>query len=229
MVVFRNTLFAAASAAMLAGCAGSEPRVYAGIPSTALMVSTTGATTAGAPRIAYRARPDVFAGRHGVRLEPIDVHRGTDRRFADLSGAEVDRLAAVAATAFRTALAERHLLVDDRGAGVLRLRVVLTGAEPTVPGLATVTRLTPVGFALNGVKAAGGIEGGFTGSVDYVVEVRDDATGELLSAFGAKGFPSALDLPAGIGRLTVAEVGLRRGAEVFAADLAREIGGARAR
>lgn len=220
--MFRNALFASAATAFLVACASPEPLPYSGIASVALMEPQTGATAAGAARLSYRAGPDVLAGRRGIRLEPIEIYRGADRQFADLSEAEVNRLASVAASTFRDALAERGLLVVDRASDTARLRVTLTGAHASVPGLGAVTRLTPAGFALNGVKTVGGIEGAFTGSVEYVVEIRDGASDRLLVAQIVKSFPSALDVPASLGRLAAAEVGLKRGAEALAGDLLRE-------
>lgn len=222
--MFRNPSIAVAATAFLVACASPEPRLYSGIPSVALMGARTGETAAGAARWSYRAAPDVLSARRGIRLEPIEIYRGADRQFDDLSEAEVNRLAGVAATAFHDALAERGLLALDRASDTVRLRVVLAGARPSVPGLSTVTRLTPAGFALNGVKAVGGVEGAFTGSVDYVVEIREDAGDRLLSADVVKSFPSALDVPASIGRLSAAEVGLKRGAEALAGELAGAMG-----
>src|SRR3954453_15544083 len=63
-------------------------------------------------------------------------------------------------------------------------------------GLATATRVTPLGFATSALKSALGKSGSFTGSILYAVEVYDARTGELLLAAVRRRTPNPLDAPA---------------------------------
>ncbi len=207
----------------LAACTSAAPTRSRDIASTALMTDRVSAGPDVGARYEYRKSPTAVAAYKAVRLEPVEVDRGADRRFDGLDDVEIRGLADRLGREVAGALRERGLLTERSGRDVLRLRLVLTSAQASVPGLATVTRVTPAGFVLNGVKSLGGAEGSFTGSAGYVAEFRDDATGDLVWAFVAKAYPLALDVPASVGRLTAAEAGIRRGAQALAKRLAGDL------
>lgn len=205
----------------LSACASADPTRPPDITSTALMSDRIAPGEDVGARFEYRKGPEALAAYRSIRLDPVEIRRGDG--FARLAEPEVRGLAERLGREVAVALAARRLVAERRGPDVLRLRLVLTAAEPTVPGLATLTRVTPAGFALAGVRSLGGVEGGFTGSVAYVAEFRDEATGELIWAFVAKAFPVALDIPASLGRLTAAEAGIHRAAAALATRLAADL------
>ena len=81
-------------------------------------------------------------------------------------------------------------------ADTLRLRVTIIGANKTKGGLATATRVTPLGFATSALKSAMGRTGTFTGSLLYAVELYDARSNELLLAAVRRRTPDPLDVPA---------------------------------
>jgi hypothetical protein len=76
------------------------------------------------------------------------------------------------------------------------LRVTLLGGEKTKGGIATATRVTPLGFATSALKSALGKSGSFTGSLLYAVELYDARSNELLLAAVRRRTPDPLDVPA---------------------------------
>jgi len=76
--------------------------------------------------------------------------------------------------------------------------VTIIGATKTKGGIATATRVTPVGFGISALKSALGKPGTFTGSILYAVELHDGRTGELLLAAVRRRTPDPLDVPATI-------------------------------
>ena len=81
-------------------------------------------------------------------------------------------------------------------ADTLRIQVTLLGGQKTKGGVATATRVTPIGIGLSAVKSALGKQGTFTGSLLYAVEVYDAQTNELLLAAVRRRTPDPLDVPA---------------------------------
>jgi len=60
--------------------------------------------------------------------------------------------------------------------------------------LATMTRVTPVGLALNLGKSASGMQGSFMGSVTFAAEFYDSETNNLVYSFLTKRGPNAMDV-----------------------------------
>ena len=61
-------------------------------------------------------------------------------------------------------------------------------------GLATVTRVTPVGLLTSSVQSLAGKKGTMSGSILFAVEIKDSRTGELLAAAVRRRAPDALDI-----------------------------------
>jgi hypothetical protein len=76
------------------------------------------------------------------------------------------------------------------------MRVTLLGVQSTTQGVATVSRLMPVGLALNGVKSLAGKKGSFSGGVQVAFELTDSRTGSLIFAAVRQRSPDALDIEA---------------------------------
>src|SRR4030095_16901626 len=91
------------------------------------------------------------------------------------------------------------LPISTPQADTLRIKVTLLGAEKTKGGVATATRVTPMGFGLSAVKSALGKGGSFTGSVFVSGEGYAARANELLLAAVRRRAPDALDVPATLG------------------------------
>jgi hypothetical protein len=71
----------------------------------------------------------------------------------------------------------------------------------------TFTRVDIGGNIYNGVQAAVGGRGAFTGEAIYAVEIYDANTDRLLEAYVTQRYPRPYNLTATFGSLTAAEVG----------------------
>lgn len=220
---FLRSLAAGMAFAVLSGCANSPaPNKYQGLAS-APFLAETGADEARRMPFAYAA-PGGALARHGaVRLLPVALYGGADQQFGSLSAADKAELAAAAQEQFRAALARHGILAADGDADAVELQITLTGAQANIPVLATATKLTPAGFALNTVHAVADQEGRFTGVVIYAVEFRERASQRIVWAFITKQYPNAMNLAATLGPLDAAKEGLKEGAEKLAAATAARL------
>jgi hypothetical protein len=100
-----------------------------------------------------------------------------------------------------------------------RLRFTLIGVEQTVPYASTVTRLIPVGAAINVVKSAAGGSGTLTGSVTYAIEAFDSESGEVVAAAVRRLTPGAFDLSSTLGTKETARAVARDAAAKLRARL----------
>lgn len=148
----------------------------------------------------YAQPRDVFTKYRTVIVEPTAVYNGPDAQFeGDISAGDRAKYAAIVTDELRSELAKSFPAPATAQADTLRLKVTLLGAEKTKGGVATATRVTPVGFGLSAVKSALGKGGSFTGSVLFAVEVYDARTNELLIAAVRRRHPDPLDVPATLG------------------------------
>jgi uncharacterized protein DUF3313 len=131
-----------------------------------------------------------------VMLDPTVVYGGADAQFDDISPADRQKFAAIVTGELRTELTKASLLVERAGPDTARLRVTLLGVDGTKGGLATATRVTPIGFALSAVKSLAGKPGSLTGSMLFAVELTDARSGEREVAAVRRRTPDALDIRA---------------------------------
>lgn len=214
MSTFRAAASALMAASILAGCATAQPRRYQELPAMQQMQPT-----GQGDRIAFRMPEAVRWGRYGsVMVEPVAVYVGQDHQFEDIAAQEKWELAEYMQQEFREVLGRRYQVVSVPRSDTLRVRLTLTGAKPNTAFVSTFTRFDLGGGPYNMVQSLRGKEGAFMGSVMYSVEVYDALTGQLLSAYVAKQFPNAMNVPATIGRLSAAKVGIDKGAEDLAAQ-----------
>ncbi|MEN4757779.1 DUF3313 domain-containing protein, partial [Pantoea agglomerans] len=95
----------------------------------------------------------------------------------------------------------------------LRLKLTLTGADTTPQVVGTFTKFDLAGGPYNIVQSVRGGRGLMSGYVNYAVEVKDAATGELLLAYVAEQYPNAMNVGATFGSMSAAETGVDKGAE----------------
>ena len=131
-----------------------------------------------------------------VIVDPTVVYQGPDAQFEGIDPADRAKYAQIITDELRSELAKTFPSPAKPQADTLRLRVTILGAEKTKGGIATATRVTPLGFATSALKSALGKTGSFTGSVLYAVELYDAKTNELLLAAVRRRTPDPLDVPA---------------------------------
>ena len=146
----------------------------------------------------YAQDRSVFTKYRTVIVEPTEVYRGPDAQFDGVNPADRAKYATTITNELRQEMAKSFPAPATPQADTLRVKVTILGATKTKGGIATATRVTPMGFGLSAVKSALGKGGSFTGSLLYAVEVHDARTGELLIAAVRRRTPDPLDVPATI-------------------------------
>ena len=144
----------------------------------------------------YAEPRSVFLKYKTVMVDPTVVYQGADAQFEGIDYADRAKFAAIITTALRSELAKVFPAPQVAQSDTLRLRVTLLGANKTRGGIATATRVTPLGFATSAVKSALGKKGTLTGSVLYAVELYDARSNKLLLAAVRRRTPDPLDVPA---------------------------------
>lgn len=137
-----------------------------------------------------------FSKYRTVIVEPTTVYNGPDAQFDGIDAADRVTFAAIITDELRSELAKSFPAPAKPQADTLRVRVSLLGAKKTTGGVATATRVTPLGFGLSAAKSVLGKGGTLTGSVLYAVEVFDGRSGELLLTAVRRRTPDPLDIPA---------------------------------
>lgn len=137
-----------------------------------------------------------FSSYRSVIVDPTVVYTGADAQFQNVPVGERPRLAQIFTNTLSSELARSFPNPGKARADTVRVRVTLIGVRTTKGGVATATRVTPLGFGLSAAKSLMGKGGSFTGSVLYAVEVYDGRSGNLLLAAVRRRTPDALDIPA---------------------------------
>jgi len=137
-----------------------------------------------------------FANYRTVIVLPTKVYQGPDAQFEGIEPADRAKYAAIITDELQKELAKSFPAPAKPQADTLRIQVTLLGGEKTRGGVATATRVTPIGLGLSAVKSALGKRGTMTGSVLYAVEAYDAQTNELLLAAVRRRTPDPLDVPA---------------------------------
>jgi hypothetical protein len=153
---------------------------------------------AGSENWTYAQPRDVFTKYRTVIVDQTTVYQGPDAQFDDIDQADRIKAASVITGELRQEIAKTFPSPAKPQADTLRLKVTILGATKTKGGIATATRVTPVGFGLSAIKSALGKPGTFTGSVLFAVELYDARTNQLLLAAVRRRTPDPLDVPATI-------------------------------
>ena len=154
---------------------------------------------AGSESWTYAQPREVFGKYRTLIVDNTAVYNGPDAQFDGIDAADRAKFATIVTDALRSELAKSFPAPASPQADTLRLKVTLLGAEKTKGGIATATRVTPMGFGLSALKSAVGKGGSFTGSVLFAVELYDARTNELLLAAVRRRHPDPLDVPATLG------------------------------
>lgn len=137
-----------------------------------------------------------FAKYRTVIVSPTKVYQGPDAEFEGIEPADRAKYAQMITDELRKEIAKSFPAPAKPQADTLRIQVTLLGGEKTKGGVATATRVTPIGLGLSAVKSALGKQGTMTGSLLYAVEAYDARTNELLLAAVRRRTPDPLDVPA---------------------------------
>ena len=164
------------------------------LPSASVMTQDK----AGTENWTYAQPKAVFSKYRTIIVDPTAVYQGPDAQFDGIDPADRSKIASVITGELRQELAKTFPAPPKPQADTLRLRVTILGATKTKGGLATATRVTPVGFGLSALKSALGKPGTLTGSVLFAVELYDARTNQLLLAAVRRRTPDPLDVPATI-------------------------------
>lgn len=195
-----------------AGCSSTSPVKYAGIESTSRMLPNTADDS---QRIPFRYAAPVDWGKYrSITIEPVEIYGGSDAQFNDLPQEDRRNLAEYMQKKFAEVLAEKFIVNTSAGnAPALRLKLTLAGADTTPPVVGTITKFDLAGGPYNIVQSVRGGRGLMSGYVNYAVEVKDAANGELLLAYVAEQYPNAMNVGATFGSMSAAETGVDKGAE----------------
>ncbi|GJI95157.1 lipoprotein [Duganella caerulea] len=195
----------------VAGCATTQPVPYGGLASVEQLRPNAGDKTG---RVPYSYSTAVTLRDYSsIIIDPVQVYRGQDSQFEEVTDDEKAMLAAYMQGEFESRLRNRLRISRDAGWKTLRLKLTLTGAKSSTRFLSTVSRFDLVGGPYNIVQSIRGKEGAFTGSVSYAVELYDASTNLLVSAYIAKQYPSPMNIPASLGTMDASKAGIRNGAD----------------
>jgi hypothetical protein len=158
----------------------------------------------------FRSGLDLAAYRN-IIVEPTVVYEGPDAQFEDVERGDRRRYANIVTERLRRELGAR--LAARPGASTARLRITLLGMDRTTGGVATATRVTPMGLVSNAVRSVTGREGRLTGSMLFALELFDSRSSELLAAVVRRRAPDPLDIPATVGTTETVEAIAREMAE----------------
>ncbi|HCT9899475.1 TPA: DUF3313 domain-containing protein [Citrobacter koseri] len=195
-----------------AGCSSTSLVKYSGIEATSRMTPNTADDS---DRIPFRyAAPVDWSKYRNITIAPVDIYGGSDAQFNDLSQEDRRNLADYMQKKFAEVLGEKFTVNKNAGsAPSLRLQLTLTGADTTPQVVGTFTKFDLAGGPYNIVQSVRGGRGLMSGYVNYVVEVKDATTGELLLAYVAEQYPNAMNVGATFGSMSAAETGVDKGAE----------------
>ena len=127
-------------------------------------------------------------------IQPTVVYADPAAQWGSTTPEQRQKYAEYMTRALSNAIAAGYKIADRPGPGVATMRLTLLGVQNTVGGVATVSRMTPIGFALNGIQSLRGKKGSMTGSVHAALEVTDSRSGDLLFAAVRQKSPNALDI-----------------------------------
>lgn len=209
-----NTILIAAACAALAACSSPDPVEYRGVASSSYLRPNPQDDDGHVP-FRYTTTVDWHAYDRLI-IDPVEVYRGPDNQFGDMSEDDKTALAQYMRSQFAQKLGQRFQLTDTATPQTLRLKLTLTGADTSTPVLSTFTRLDIGGGLYNGVQAVRGKEGMMTGSALYVVEIYDATSNRLLDASVVKQYPGAYNIGATFGSLAAAKTGIEKGADALA-------------
>ena len=127
---------------------------------------------------------------------PTAVSMDPMAQWGDSSAADRQNYAAIITQALREEIGKSYQIAAQPGEGVATLQMTLLGVRKTTPVVATLSRVTPMGFAMNSLKSLRGKNGTMTGAIHAALEISDSKSGALLFAAIRHRSPNAMDIGA---------------------------------
>lgn len=184
-----------ASAALLCISLSTLPAAAMAQPSQTLQSSAQLTEDEGSDSWSYRdAKADVSKYKAFI-VEPTVVSADPAGKWGKATDADKQKYADMFTTALKAELTKSYSVATAKGPGVGVIRLTLLGVKPANP-VAIATKVTPIGFALTGVKSMAGKPGSFSGSAQVAFELMDSESGELVAAAVRRKSPDALDIGA---------------------------------
>jgi hypothetical protein len=165
-------------------------------PSSLQSTSYLGSDQTVAGSWTYKSPQANFAKYRRVMIDPVTLYTGPEANFKEIEPADQTKYATAVGDSFSKILRQKYQLVGGAAPDVLRIHVTLIGVEPTVGGVATASRILPIGLAVNAVRGAQSEGGTMTGGIDLAVEFFDSQSGELVAAAVRHIMPGALNFEA---------------------------------
>lgn len=134
-------------------------------------------------------------------IEPTVVYTDPTAKWGSTTPEQRQKFATKMTDALREEISKSYGVAEQPGPDVAKMRLTLLGVNPVDDGqgvAATVSKVTPIGLALNGVKSLAGKKGSFAGSVQVAFELLDSQTETLQFAAVRRRSPNALDIGAGM-------------------------------
>jgi hypothetical protein len=128
-------------------------------------------------------------------VEPTVVSTDAAAKWGKATEADKQKYADLFTTALRAEIEKSYGLATEKAPDVGVVRLTLLGVTPT-SAVATVAKVTPIGFALNGIKSMAGKPGSFSGSAQIAFELMDSQSGALVAGVVRRRSPNALDIGA---------------------------------
>jgi hypothetical protein len=215
-----NTSYRTATLALcvvLGACSTLQPLPYTGVAAASKMRANPRDASG---RMPYEYKAEINWSKYtSFTVDPVVVYSGSDNHFEKISEEDKASLAKYMQAEFTDKLSKRFRSASAPSTETLRVKLTLTGAKANTNVLNTVMHFDLLGGPYNAVQAVRDKEGMMSGSVSFAVEIYDASTNALLAAYVAKQYPNAWNLPAGMGSMAAAEVGVKKGAEQLVAYL----------
>ncbi|MEJ2588580.1 MAG: DUF3313 domain-containing protein [Deltaproteobacteria bacterium] len=130
--------------------------------------------------------PDAkWASYDKMLLDPVTFWMAPGSKDQGISQAERQKLVDYFYRVIYNTMSKHVTMVSAPGSGVMRVRVALTKAEPSVVALDVISTVVPQAAVLSSLKDAITGKPAFVGEAQVAVKVTDSVSGELLAAWVA--------------------------------------------
>ena len=169
------------SALFLAGCAASGMK---NVEETGFLSDYSQLKAGGSDRAAlYYVKPGINLSQYNqIMFDRVLVMLSDSAEYKAVDPALLKELTDYYQMALLDAVRGGYQIVDQPGPGVLRVRVAITGLQPSKPVANTFSTILPIGWAVSGATKAVSDENLGTGEASTEFEMLDALTGERLAA-----------------------------------------------
>jgi len=164
---------------IVAGCAVTQQQAVKPSGSSGFLGDYSKLTPGGPEQAGLRyVNPNVqWTQYKQIVIEPVTFWGGEATK---VSATDQQALCNFFYQALRDQFAKKLQVVDEHGAGVLRLQVALTDVETATPGLRTISMVVPQARLLGTLKYAATGTYAFVGGAQAEARLTDAATGQIL-------------------------------------------------